>query len=43
MTEIGTRRKRTVQEPMWEPSRESVRRKQPVPKEKPKRKQRAPA
>ena len=34
MAKIGTRRKRTVQEPLWEPSREPVRR-SPAPKEKP--------
>ena len=35
MAEIGTRRKRTVQEPLREPSRDPVRK--PVPKHKPKR------
>ena len=35
--EIGTRRKRTVQEPIKEPSRD------PVRKHRPKRKERAPA
>ncbi len=43
MAKIGTRRKRTVQEPLWEPSREPVRR-SPAPKDKPtKRKERVPA
>ena len=34
MAEIGPRKKRTVQEPLWEPSREPVRRR-PAPKDKP--------
>jgi hypothetical protein len=39
--EIGTRRKRTVQEPLREPSRDPVRK--PVRKHKPKRREMAPA
>ncbi len=39
--EIGTRRKRTVQEPLEEPSRDPVRK--PVREKEPKRKERAPA
>ena len=39
--EIGTRRKRTVQEPLREPSRDPVRK--PVWEKEPKRKERAPA
>ena len=39
--EIGTRRKRTVQEPLKEPSRDPVRK--PVREKEPKRKERAPA
>ena len=39
--EIGTRRKRTVQEPLGEPSRDPLRK--PARKHKPKRKVRAPA
>ena len=39
--EIGTRRKRTVQEPLREPSRDPV--PKPVRKHRPKRKVRAPA
>jgi hypothetical protein len=39
--EIGTRRKRTVQEPLREPSRDPV--PKPVRKKEPKRKEIAPA
>ena len=39
--EIGTRRKRTVQEPLGEPSRDPLRK--PARKPKPKRKEGAPA
>ena len=39
--EIGTRRKRTVQEPLREPSRDPV--PKPVRKQEPKRKEIAPA
>ncbi|MGH3144480.1 MAG: hypothetical protein ACRDTR_01635, partial [Rubrobacter sp.] len=42
MAEIGTRRKRTVQEPLREPTRQPVRRLVPN-KEKPRRKESAPA
>lgn len=41
MSEIGTRRKRTVQEPLREPSRDPVRK--PARERKPKRKVRTPA
>jgi len=41
MAEIGTRRKRTVQEPLREPSREPVR--SPVPKKRPGRRRKVPA
>jgi hypothetical protein len=39
--EIGTRRKRTVQEPLREPSRDPV--PKPVRKKEPKRREMAPA
>jgi hypothetical protein len=42
MAEIGPRRKRMVQEPLREPSRDPVHKK-PARKHKPKRKVRAPA
>ena len=40
--EIGTRRKRTVQEPLREPSRDPVR-KPPARRRKPERREKAPA
>ena len=41
MAEIGPRRKRTVQEPLGEPSRDPLRK--PARKHKPRRRKKAPA
>jgi hypothetical protein len=43
MAEIGPRRKRTVQEPLREPSRDPVRKKPPARRREPERREKAPA